>query len=82
MNLTELDKKILFELDKKGRASFSEIAKNIGTSPQVVKYHYQSLIDNRIIKHFWAFIDYDRAGYSFFGDIGLSFLARQKWKKR
>lgn len=73
MNLTELDKKILFELDQDGRISLSDIARNIGTTPQVVKYHYQALLDNKIIKHFWAFIDYDRAGYSFFWGYWLKF---------
>jgi len=73
MNLTELDKKILFELDQDGRISLSEIARNIGTTPQVVKYHYQQLLDNKVIKHFWAFIDYDRAGYSFFWGYWLKF---------
>ena len=66
MNITELDKKILFELDKDGRAGFSKIARAIGTTPQVVKYHYERLINTGIIKHFWAFIDYDKADYSFF----------------
>lgn len=78
MNITELDKKILFELDKDGRASFSEIARAIGTTPQVVKYRYERLMETGIIKHFWAFIDYDKAGYSFFWGYWLKFSGLTK----
>lgn len=73
VKLTDLDKKILFELEKDGRASYSKIARNIETSPQVVKYHMARLIDEEVIKHFWAFIDYDRVGYSFFWGYWLKF---------
>lgn len=78
MNLTQLDKKILFELDKDGRVSFSEIARVIGTTPQVVKYHFEQLVDNQVIKHFWAFIDYDKADYSFFWGYWLKFSGQTK----
>jgi len=81
MNLTELDKKILFELDKDGRVSFSEIARIIGTTPQVVKYHYEQLVDNQVIKHFWAFTDYDKCDYSFFWAYWLKFAGLTKEKE-
>jgi len=63
---SKIDKKILFELDKDGRASLSQIARNLGTTPQVVKYHYDRIMDMGLIKHFWAFVDYDKVGYSYF----------------
>lgn len=66
MNISKLDKKILFELDKDGRANFSDIARTLNTTPQVIKYHYEQLVDNKVISKFWAFVDYDRVGYSFF----------------
>lgn len=78
MTITDLDKKILFELDKDGRASFSDIARALKTTPQVVKYHYERLVDNEIISKFWAFIDYDRAGYSFFWGYWMKFAAMSK----
>lgn len=81
MKLTELNKKILFELDKDGRASFSKIARSIGTTPQVVKYHYEQLMDDGIIKHFWAFIDYDKVDYSFFWGYWLKFSGLSKEKE-
>lgn len=81
MKLTELDKKILFELDKDGRASFSKIARIIGSTPQVVKYHYEQLMENRIIEKFWAFVDYDKADYSFFWGYWLKFSGLTKEKE-
>ena len=73
MKITDLDKKILFELDQDGRASYSAIAKNAGTTPQVVKYRFERLMDGGAIKHFWAFVDYDRVGYPVFPAYWLKF---------
>lgn len=76
--LTEFDKKLLFELDKDGRASFTELATMLDTSPQVIKYHYQKLEDEGILRHFWAFIDYDKADYSVFWGYWLKFSGLTK----
>ncbi|HOX10824.1 MAG TPA: winged helix-turn-helix transcriptional regulator [Candidatus Moranbacteria bacterium] len=81
MNLTELDKKILFELDKDGRVSFSEIARTLGSTPQVIKYHAEQMQEKGIIKHFWAFTDYDKADYSFFWGYWLKFGGLTKEKE-
>jgi Lrp/AsnC family transcriptional regulator for asnA, asnC and gidA len=81
MKLTEFDKKILFELDKDGRVSFSEIARIIGSTPQIVKYHYDQMLEKGFIKHFWAFIDYDKVGYSFFWGYLLKFTGLSKEKE-
>ncbi|MDP1883748.1 MAG: winged helix-turn-helix transcriptional regulator, partial [Candidatus Moranbacteria bacterium] len=81
MNLTELDKKILFELDKDGRASFSEVARVIGSTPQVVKYHFEQMMEKGFIKHFWAFTDYDKLDYSFFWGYWLKFAGLTKDKE-
>jgi len=81
MNITKLDKKILFELDEYGRASFSEIARHIGSTPQVVRYHFEQLMDKGIIKHFWAFIDYDKVDYSFFWGYWLKFSGLSEEKE-
>jgi len=81
MTITELDRKILFELDRDGRASFSKIARIIGSTPQVVKYHYERMVDKKIIEKFWAFIDYDKAGYSFFWGYWLKFSGLSKEKE-
>lgn len=81
MNISEIDKKILFELDRDGRVSFSEIARVIGSTPQVVKYHVEQLQEKGVIKHFWAFIDYDKADYSFFWGYWLKFSGLSKEKE-
>jgi Lrp/AsnC family transcriptional regulator, leucine-responsive regulatory protein len=81
MKITELDKKILFELDKDGKASLSEIARVLDTTPQVVKYHFEQLMERGIIKHFWAFVDYDKAGYSFFWGYWIKFSGLTKEKE-
>ncbi len=81
MNLTDFDKKILFELDKDGRVSFSEIARVLDSTPQVVKYHVEQLQEKGIIKHFWAFTDYDKADYSFFWAYWLKFSGLSKEKE-
>ncbi|MFA7209611.1 MAG: winged helix-turn-helix transcriptional regulator [Parcubacteria group bacterium] len=78
MKLSELDKKILFELDKDGRAGYSEIGRAIGTTAQVVKYHVESLVFGGAIKNFWAFADYEKAGYPFFWAYWLKFSGLTK----
>lgn len=81
MDITELDKKILFQLDLDGRASYSQIGRNIGTTAQVVKYHVENLLDRGKIKNFWAFVDYEKAGYSFFWAYWLKFAGLTKEKE-
>lgn len=78
MKLTELDKKVLFELDLDGRASYSEIGRKIGTTAQVVKYHVENLLDNGAIVNFWAFADYEKVGYAFFWAYWLKFSGLTK----
>jgi DNA-binding Lrp family transcriptional regulator len=49
---TKLDKKILFSLDEDGRKSYTKIAKELNTTPQVVKYRLENLLEKKIIKNF------------------------------
>ncbi len=67
VKITNLDKQILYEFDKDGRASYSRVAKNIGTTAQVVKYHYHKLIDSHSFGRLLIMIKWD---IHFFGDIG------------
>ena len=78
MKLTELDKKVLFELDLDGRSNYSEIARKIGTTAQVVKYHVENLLESGAIANFWAFADYEKAGYAFFWAYWLKFSGLTK----
>jgi len=57
------DRKILFELDKDARQSFSQLGKKVGLSKNVVKYRLERLKENGIIKNFYTTIDVYRLGY-------------------
>ena len=58
-----LDKKILYELDCNGRATYSQIAKKVRTSKATVKYRVERLIEKKIIIGFHAVIDSALLGY-------------------
>lgn len=61
-----LDRKILYELDRNSRQPYSQIAKTLRTSPQVVKYRAENLMRNGELKYCWPMVEYRKAGY-FFG---------------
>ncbi len=65
-----LDRKILHRLDRDSRASYSEIAKALRTSPQVVKYRIESLYARGILLYCWPMVEYRGIGYFF----GLYFI--------
>lgn len=71
MDLT--DKKILLELDRNSRQSYSSIAKKLKTSPQVVKYRVENLYATGLLKYCWPMVEYRKAGYFF----GLYFFKLQ-----
>jgi len=81
MKLSKYYQKILYELDRDGRVSYSEMARRLHSTPQSIKYNYQKLADDGFIKHFWAFIDYDLVGYSFFWGYWLKFTGLTKEKE-
>jgi Lrp/AsnC family transcriptional regulator len=60
------DRKILAELDKDARQTFSLIAKKVGLSQQVVSYRVQRLIDEGVIKNFVTFINIEKLGHRIF----------------
>ena len=64
--LTKLDRKILLALDEDGRKSYTDIAKKLQTTPQVVKYRLEKLLEDGVVKNFWAFIDYNKLSYDYF----------------
>lgn len=61
-NLDLKDRKILFELDCNGRASVSEIAKNVRLSKEIVSYRIQRLQEQGYIAEFYTIIDLARLG--------------------
>ena len=68
-----LDRKILHQLDRNSRASYSEIAKRLSTSPQVVKYRVESLYARGILLYCFPMVEYRGLGYFF----GLHFIKLQ-----
>jgi len=61
--LDKIDKKLLAELDKDSRQSFSQIGKKLKTSKEVVRYHFENLIKKGIIKNCYALVDNYKIGY-------------------
>lgn len=61
--IDKIDRKILFELDRNARQTFSQIAKKIKTSKQVVDYRVNRLLQRGIIKGFFTAIDHSKLGY-------------------
>lgn len=68
-----MDKKILYELDRNSRQSYSAIAKTLRSSPQVVKYRVENLYGTGALQYCWPMIEYRKAGYFF----GLYFFKLQ-----
>src|SRR3989338_9168493 len=60
------DRKILFELDVDARQSLAEIGKKVGLSKEVVNYRINRLMEQGIIKGFYARIDASRVGFAVF----------------
>lgn len=59
------DKKILFELDMNARQSFSQIAKKVGLSKEVVNYRIKELEKKGLIQGYYAILDITKIGYTF-----------------
>lgn len=73
-----LDRKILYELDKNSRQSYSSIAKTLKTSPQVVKYRVENLYKTGNLHYCWPMVEYRKAGYFF----GLYFFKLQNMDEK
>lgn len=62
--LKELDKKILYILDSESAISLTKMAKMLKTSPQLVEYRVNNLVEKGIIKSFLTITEYKREGYT------------------
>lgn len=60
------DKKILQELELNSRKGFSDIAKSVGLSKQVVAYRVSQLVKNNVINQFVAIVDTQKLGFTFY----------------
>jgi len=73
------DKKILYELDKDARQSYSKIGKKVGLSKNSVSYRIDNLIKEGVIKQFRTVINSGKLGYfSFRLYLNLSNITLQK----
>jgi len=66
MNLDLKDRKILYQLDLDARQSYTEIAKKVRLSKEVVQYRVKKLEERGIIQYFMTVIDSNRLGYLLF----------------
>lgn len=69
--IDELDKKILSKLQKNGRKSFREIAKEVESTAVTVINRVEKMEDKGIIKGYTADIDYRKLGYHVVAAIEL-----------
>ena len=58
-----LDRKILFELDRNSRLSFSEIARSLKIPHDTVRYRIRSLEDRKIVNKFHTSVDTSKLGF-------------------
>jgi DNA-binding Lrp family transcriptional regulator len=58
------DRKILYELDRNARQSFSEMGKRVGMSKEVVAYRVGRLLEKGVVKGFYAVLDLSKLGYA------------------
>lgn len=63
MELDELDRKILRELKKDGRASLRKISENIDASPSTVSNRFKKLKENNVIEDFCPKFNQEKLGY-------------------
>jgi Lrp/AsnC family transcriptional regulator, regulator for asnA, asnC and gidA len=61
--MDELDKKIMMQLQREGRASMRDIAKAVGTSAVTVLKRTKILEKQKVIKGYSCNLDYDQLGY-------------------
>ncbi len=61
--LDQKDRKILYELDVNARQSYSQIARKVKLSKEVVRYRIENLIKNKVIFGFLLIVDSRRLGF-------------------
>ncbi|MDO8480381.1 MAG: winged helix-turn-helix transcriptional regulator [Nanoarchaeota archaeon] len=61
--IDKLDRKILYELDLNARQPFSQLAKKVRSSKQVVAYRVNRMVERGIITGFFTAIDQSKLGY-------------------
>ncbi|MFC1690890.1 Lrp/AsnC family transcriptional regulator [Nanoarchaeota archaeon] len=58
------NREVLYELDSNSRQSFSDIAKKVNLSKQVVAYNVKNMLDSSIIENFVTYINTSKLGFT------------------
>lgn len=61
--LDRLDRRMLFELDRNSRAPFAQIAKRLKGSPETVRYRFNRLMEEGIVRATYAIVDGGMLGF-------------------
>lgn len=64
--LDSMDRKIMSELDRTARLSYSEIGKRLGIAKETVKYRINQLEERGVIEGYYTLIDLTKIGYVLF----------------
>lgn len=64
--LDSLDRRVLFELDRDARQSFSELARKLRQGRDRIEYRVERLIERKIITRFTASVNLYRLGFTIF----------------
>lgn len=64
LDLDTLDRKILYELDRDSRQTYSNLGKKTRAKKDTVKYRIQKMMDEGLIEGFFTVIDYAKLGYT------------------
>lgn len=65
-NLDRLDRRLLFELDKNSRLSFTALGRLLRIPQETVRYRLHGLLEQGIIEHLITFFDTGRLGYTYY----------------
>lgn len=78
-DLDILDRKILYELDRNSRQTYSQLGKKLRTKKERIKYRIEKLIEKDIIEGFYTVVDYSKLGFiSFRFYVQLSGISAEK----
>jgi len=66
MKLDKKDWKILYELDRNSRQTYSQLAKKIQLSQEAVRYRINQLTKNKVIQKFFTVIDSSKLGFAYY----------------
>jgi DNA-binding Lrp family transcriptional regulator len=82
MKLDKKDFKLLYELDKNSRLSYSQLSKKVKLSQESVRYRINKLIREGVINKFFTVIDISKLGFTFYKIlIKLHNVNEEKMKK-